>query len=67
MLTEIMMLNQNFNNLEDGQSVVDFGNWILRIGNGEFENVDGESWIEILEDLLIKTTRDPIADRNKIQ
>ena len=67
MLTEIMMLNQNFNNLEDGQSVVDFGNWIFRIGNGEFENVDGESWIEILEDLLIKPTIDPIADRNKIQ
>jgi len=43
MLTENMRLNQNFNNLEDGQFVVDFGNWILRIGNGEFENVDGES------------------------
>ena len=62
MLTENMRLNQKFNNLEDGQSVVDFGNWILRIGNGEFENVDGESWIEIPEDLLIKPTRDPIAD-----
>ncbi|KAL4627205.1 hypothetical protein ACB092_05G151500 [Castanea dentata] len=33
MLTENMRLNQNFNNLEDSQSVVDFGNWILRIEN----------------------------------
>ncbi|XP_075654824.1 uncharacterized protein LOC142624995 [Castanea sativa] len=62
MLRENMRLNQNFNNLEDDQSVVDFGNWILRIGNGEFENVDGECWIEIPEDLLIKPTRDPKAN-----
>ncbi|XP_075665627.1 uncharacterized protein LOC142635332 [Castanea sativa] len=59
MLTENMRLNQIFNDWEDSQSIVDFGNWILRIENGEFENVDGESWIEIPEDLIIKPTRDP--------
>ena len=49
-------------NLEDGKYVVDFGNWILRNGNGEFEMQAEKAGFEISEDLLIKPTRYPTAD-----
>nr|GEY14846.1 hypothetical protein [Tanacetum cinerariifolium] len=42
--------------------IKEFGEWILKIGNGTVgEHNDGESIVEILDDILIKESTDPVA------
>jgi ATP-dependent DNA helicase PIF1 len=64
----VLRLKQNMrlqfsNNVEQDKSLVDFAKWILDIGDGNVgESVDGESLIEIPEDLLVQSSGNHIGD-----
>ncbi|WJX83021.1 DNA helicase [Trifolium repens] len=61
-LTQNMRL-QFSNDMEQDKSLVDFAKWILDIGDGKVgESVDGESLIEIPEDLRVKSSGNHIGD-----
>jgi hypothetical protein len=59
----INMRLQFSNDIEQDKSLVDFAKWILDIGDGKLgESVDGESLIEIPEDLRVKSSGNHIGD-----
>jgi ATP-dependent DNA helicase PIF1 len=65
---KVLRLTQNMrlqfsNDVEKDKSLNDFSKWILDIGDGKLgESIDGESIIEIPEDLCVKSSGDHIGD-----
>nr|XP_023894341.1 uncharacterized protein LOC112006288 [Quercus suber] len=55
------LLQNRLNNLEYA-SMMNFSEWILKIGNGEMGEGDGENSINIPADLIIKHTENPMED-----
>ena len=61
-LTKNMRLEGSSNSGET-ESLRDFAQWILNIGDGRIrEQIDGEASVEIAVDLLVKTSSDYLAD-----
>ena len=59
--TYMRLLQNRLNNLEFA-SMMNFSEWILKIGNGEMGEGDGENSIIIPADLIIKHTENPMED-----
>jgi ATP-dependent DNA helicase PIF1 len=61
-LTQNMRL-QFSDDAQENNALIDFGKWILDIGDGKLgESVDGEAIVEIPEDLRVKSSGNPIGD-----
>nr|XP_043616290.1 ATP-dependent DNA helicase pif1-like [Erigeron canadensis] len=61
-LTFNMRLQQGSNTRQQ-QEIKEFAEWLLKVGDGKLsEPNDGEVEIEIPDDLLIKSTHDPLSD-----
>ena len=52
------------NNMSEMQesSIQDFSEWILKIGNGDLGEGDGDNNITIPHDLIIQPTQNPLED-----
>ena len=57
-----MRLLQNRLSNSEYASMLNCSEWILKIGNGEMGERDGENSITILDDLIIKLTENPMED-----
>ncbi|KAL4621284.1 hypothetical protein ACB092_06G216900 [Castanea dentata] len=57
-----MRLLHNRLNNSKYESMMNFSEWILKIGNGEMGEGDGENSIIILANLIIKHTENPMED-----
>ncbi|XP_030963743.1 uncharacterized protein LOC115984893 [Quercus lobata] len=56
------VVKKNRLNNSEYASMMNFSEWILKIGNGEMGKGDGENSITIPADLIIKHTRNPMED-----
>lgn len=58
-LTRNMRLSCISRDEDEQKRTADFAQWILNIGDGKTTSADGEEWIEIPDDLILKKGGDP--------
>ena len=57
-----MRLLENSMSGIETSSIKDFSEWILKIGNGELGEGDGDNNISIPSDLIIQPSKNPMQD-----